>query len=103
MENYRTAFTKTKKIHALVNEHFQLIAASLTGGNVHDSEVAIKLLSKIALKGKKILADKAFCSEKIREYIFQEKAVACIPDKSFTTLTKNFIKRETSSKDFFSV
>ena len=60
----------------------QNIGVDLTGGNVHDSEVAIKLLSKVALKGKKVLADKAFCSELIREYIFQEKAVASIADKS---------------------
>ena len=45
------------------------------GGNVHDSEMAIKLLSKIAL------ADNAFCSEDIRNFIFQEKAEVCIADK----------------------
>ena len=73
---------KTTKIHALVNEHFQFISVDLTGGNVHDSEIAIKLLSKITLVGKKVLADKAFCSEEIREYIDSQNAVACIPDKS---------------------
>ena len=81
---------KTTKIHALVNEHFQLIGADLTGGEVHDCKVAIKLLSKIALEGKKILADKAFTSEEIREYISQEKAVACIPDKSNAVVTHHF-------------
>lgn len=73
---------KTTKIHALVNEHFQLIGVELTGGNVHDSEVAIRLLSKVTLEGKTVLADKAFCSEEIREYIDSQNAVACIPDKS---------------------
>ena len=73
---------KTTKIHALVNDHFQLIGVDLTGGNVHDSEVAIKLLSKITLAGKKVLADKAFCSEEIRNFISEKEAVACIPDKS---------------------
>ena len=76
---------KTTKIHALVNEHFQLIGVELSGGNVHDSEMAIKLLSKVTLVGKKVLADKAFCSEEIRNFISQEKAVACIPDKSVVT------------------
>ena len=52
---------KTTKIHALVNEHFQLIG------------IAIKLLSKVALAGKKVLADKAFCSEEIREYCFPSR------------------------------
>ncbi|MBR5913841.1 MAG: IS5 family transposase [Selenomonadaceae bacterium] len=73
---------KTTKIHALVNEYFQLVALELSSGNLHDSEMAIKLLSKITLVGKKVLADKAFCSEEIRDFIFQQKAVACIPDKS---------------------
>ncbi len=33
---------KTNKIHALVNEHFQLIGVGLIGGEVHDSKAAIK-------------------------------------------------------------
>ena len=81
---------KTTKIHALVNEHFQLIGVELSGGNVHDSEMAIKLLSKVTLVGKKVLADKAFCSEEIRNFISQEKAVACIPDKSNAVVTHEF-------------
>ena len=83
---------KTTKIHALVNEHFRLISVDLTGGNIHDSEVAIKLLSKVALKGKKILADTAFCSEEIRKYISHEKAAACIPDKSNAVNIHDFDK-----------
>ena len=81
---------KTTKIHALVNEHFQLIGVELSGGNVHDSEMAIKLLSKVTLVGKKVLADKAFCSEEIRNFIFQEKATACIPDKSNAVVIHEF-------------
>ena len=68
----------------------------LSGGNVHDSEMAIKLLSKVTLEGKKVLADKAFCSEEIRNFIFQEKATACIPDKSNDEelyKTRNIIER----------
>ena len=83
---------KTTKIHALVNEHFQLIGVDLTGGNIHDSEVAIKLLSKVALAGKKVLADKAFYSEEIRKYISQEKAAACIPDMSNAAHRHDFDK-----------
>ena len=33
------------KIHALVNEYFQLIGVVLTGGQIHDSECAVTLLS----------------------------------------------------------
>ena len=52
--------------------------------------MAIKLLSKVTLVGKKVLADKAFCSEEIRNFISQEKAVACIPDKSNAVVTHEF-------------
>lgn len=83
---------KTTKIHALVNEHFQLIGVELSGGNIHDSEVAIKLLSKIYLEDKKVLADKAFCSEQIRDYIAQQNALACIPDKSNAVNLHDFDK-----------
>ena len=38
---------KTTKIHALVTENFQLIGLLLTGGQIHDSECAIELLSKV--------------------------------------------------------
>ena len=62
----------------------------LSGGNVHDSLMAIKLLSKVTLEGKKVLADKAFCSEEIREYIDSQKAEACIPDKSNAVVTHEF-------------
>ena len=40
------------KIHALVTENFQLI-----GGDIHDSECAIELLSKVKLEGKTVLGD----------------------------------------------
>lgn len=83
---------KTTKIHALVNENFQLITFELSGGNIHDSEIAIKLLSKITLAGKKVLADKAFCSEEIRNYISQHEAVSCIPDKSNSVHLHGFDK-----------
>ena len=73
---------KTTKIHVLVNEHFQLVGIELNGGNIHDSEVAIKLLSKVTLVGKKVLADKAFGSEEIRSFIMQATAVVCIPNKT---------------------
>ena len=96
---------KTTKIHALVNEHFQLIGVELSGGNVHDSEIAIKLLSKVALNGKTVLADKAFCSEEIRKFIAQEKLMPAFPTNqmpsSYTILMKNFTKQEILSKDFF--
>ena len=90
---------KTTKIHALVNEHFQLVGISLSGGNVHDSLMAIKVLSKVTLEGKKILADKGYCSEEIRNFISQEKAEVCIPDKSNAVVIHNFDKELYKSRN----
>ena len=90
---------KTTKIHALVNEHFQLVGISLSGGNVHDSEMAIKVLSKVTLEGKKILADKGYCSEEIRNFISQEKAEVCIADKSNAVVIHNFDKEFYKSRN----
>ena len=73
---------KTTKIHALVTENFQLIGLLLTGGQIHDSECAIELLSKVNLNSKTILGDKAFCSARIREFIREQGGTVCIPDKT---------------------
>ena len=70
------------KVHVIVNERMQLMSVSLTGGNVHDSEPAIELLSKVNLDGKTVLADKAYSCDKIRNYLEENGAQACIPDKS---------------------
>ena len=64
----------------------------MTSGKVHDSEVAIRLLSKVTLEDKKVLADKAFSSEDIRKYIVSQNAVACIPDKSNAVHRHDFDK-----------
>ena len=73
---------KTTKIHALVTENFQLIGLLLTGGQIHDSECAIELLSKVKLEGKTVLGDKAFCSARIRRFIQKQGGIVCIPDKA---------------------
>ena len=62
----------------------------LTGGQVHDSEEAVNLLKGIKLKGKKILADKAYCSEQIRFFIAKQGGFACIPDKANFKIKHNF-------------
>ena len=83
---------KNTKIHALVNEHFQLINVILTGGDIHDSECAIDLLSAVELDGKAVLADKAFSAEYIRSFIASHNAFACIPDKSNAIVKHDFDK-----------
>ena len=72
---------KNTKIHVLVNERMQMLNVVLTGGQVHDSEKAIELFEKIKLKDKCVLADRAFSSEKIRDYIEKAGGKVCIPDK----------------------
>ena len=72
---------KNTKIHVLLNERMQLLKVILTSGQIHDSEPAIELLKSVALKGKKILADKAYSSEQIRFFLAEHGAFACIPDK----------------------
>lgn len=78
------------KIHALVNEYFQLIGVVLTGGQIHDSECAISLLSTVNLVGKTVLADKAFNAEKIRVFIQEQGATVCVPDKSNAVIKHDF-------------
>ena len=73
---------KTTKIHALVNENFQLLKILLSGGQIHDSEVAIKLFEDLNIEGKNILGDKAYASKEFRVLIAEHNATACIPDKS---------------------
>lgn len=83
---------KTTKIHALVNENFQLLNVMLTGGNVNDSECAVALLKPVHIAGKKILADRAYSSSFIRTFIEKQKATVCIPDKSNFKVKHDFDK-----------
>ena len=73
---------KNTKIHVLINERMQLLKVILTGGQVHDSELALALFSGVELGGKTILADKAYSGEPIRFFIAEHGGVACIPDKA---------------------
>ena len=81
---------KNTKVHVLINERMQLLNAVLTGGQVHDSELVGALLKGIKLKGKTILADKAYSCEQIRVFIAEHGAVACIPDKANFRIKHDF-------------
>ena len=81
---------KNTKIHVLLNERMQLMNVILTGGQVHDSEKAIELFAGIKLAGKKILGDKAFGSEQIREHLVRHDAIVCIPDKVNSKVKHDF-------------
>ena len=84
---------KNTKVHVLINERMQLINVVLTGGQIHDSEPALDLFAGIDLAGKKVLADKAYSCEKIRNQLEERGAHVCIPDKSNFKL-KHFFDSE---------
>ena len=77
---------KTTKIHALINENFQLLNVMLTSGNIQ-------------IAGKKVLADRAYSSSFIRTFIEQQKATVCIPDKSNFKVTHDFDKELYKSRN----
>ena len=81
---------KNTKVHVLINEKMQLLNVVLTGGQVHDSEAVDALLKGIKLKGKTILADKAYSCEQIRVFIAEHGTVACIPDKANFRIKHDF-------------
>lgn len=83
---------KTTKIHAVVNEKLQPIHFILSPGNVNDNQVAIALLKMIDIHDSDILGDKAYSVTEIREYIENNFARACIPDKSNSTVKHDFDK-----------
>lgn len=56
----------------------------LTPGNIHDSTVAVEILSGVMLSGSAVLADKAYGTLSIRTYIESQNATFCIPPKSNT-------------------
>lgn len=53
----------------------------LSGGQVHDSKIAVDVLSGIDISGSNILGDKAYGTEKIRAYITEHNAKYTIPPK----------------------
>lgn len=54
----------------------------ITKGQVHDSAVAIEALDNLDIEGSNILADKAYGTVSIRQYIKEKKAGYVIPPKS---------------------
>lgn len=53
----------------------------LSGGQVHDSKVAVELLSGVNITGSNILGDKAYGTAAIRNYITEQNAQQTIPPK----------------------
>ncbi len=71
---------RTTKIHAIVDSKGRPLSFTVTGGQVHDSQVVDEILntprSPLA-----VTADKAYDSEKVRQQIKDEGALPIIPNR----------------------
>lgn len=76
---------RSTKIHAVVDALGNPIYVQLSAGNVHDVTVAEDLLGHVRLQGSTVLADKAYGSFNLREYIADKDADFCIPPKTNET------------------
>ena len=82
----------TTKIHTIVDSNGIPLTYLLSPGNIHDSNVAIDLLYTISIKNSNILADKAYTSKDIRDFIEFYQATYTIPPKSNTKNKWDFNK-----------
>ena len=72
------------KIHAVVDALGNPVKLLFTGGNIFDSKVAVDLLSDLDISNSTVLADKAYGTSEIRDYISSQKTAYQIPPKSNT-------------------
>ncbi|WP_419555021.1 IS5 family transposase [Schleiferilactobacillus harbinensis] len=72
----------TTKIHAIVDGLGNPLSFCLSGGEVHDSTVAAPLLGTIPLKNGNVLADKAYGTQALRDFITSQEGYYTIPPKS---------------------
>ena len=75
---------KSTKIHAIVDGLGNPIYFQLSIGNVHDATVAVDILSHLDISDSTILADKAYATNEIQNYIQQQDGDYVIPPKSNT-------------------
>ena len=60
------------------------ISFLLSGSQIHDSNTALSRLETIDIHGSRIIADRAYGCEEIRQYIIQYHATRVIPPKRNT-------------------
>ena len=87
-------------MHAIVNELGNPISFLLSGGQIHDSKIALSLLETIDIHGSRIIADRAYGWEEIREYIIQHHATCVIPPKR-NTKTDWYLYKQRHLVEFF--
>ena len=78
------------KIHALVNDDLELVAFEITGGQVHDSQMAIPLLEPTPISFVYFCADKAYGTTEIRNYIKDLNSDMVCPNKSNAKVVYEF-------------
>lgn len=71
----------TTKIH-IVDGLGNPLEIILTDGQVHDSQVAQALISRLKIAWVNVVADKAYGSEAFRQYLEAEEGTYTIPPKS---------------------
>ncbi|WP_432431224.1 IS5 family transposase [Methylocella silvestris] len=69
---------RTSKIHALADDRGRPVAFALTPGNTADISMAIPLLGAVS-RPKRLLADKAYDADSLRNWLKQGKVKAVIP------------------------
>ena len=71
----------TTKIHIAADAHGNPIDFEITGGEIHDSKIAEKIIEKVG-KAEHLIADKGYDSEEIRELSRKAGMTPVIPRKS---------------------
>jgi transposase len=69
---------RTCKIHCLADDRGRPVAFTLTPGNIADISVAMPLLG-VAAPAKRLLADKAYDADSLRNWLKQRRIKAVIP------------------------
>jgi transposase len=72
---------RTSKIHCLADDCGRPVAFALTPGNVADIRMAIPLL-EVARPSKRLLADKAYDADSLRQWLGSKKIKAVVPSSA---------------------
>ncbi|HUI94001.1 MAG TPA: IS5 family transposase [Chitinivibrionales bacterium] len=95
---------RTTKIHAIVDSKGRPLSFTVTGGQVHDSQVVEEILNT-PRPPLAVTADKAYDSEKVRQQIRDEGALPVIPNRCTATkkayCPKRFYRRRHKIENFF--
>ena len=95
---------RTTKIHAIVDSKGRPLNFTVTGGQVHDSQVVGDVLDT-PRPPLAVTADKAYDSDKVRQQIKDEGALPVIPSRSNATkkayCPKRFYRRRHKIENYF--